>query len=182
MKIGKLIYIGAIVILSLVFIALLLEKSQVSDFYQKPVSNVSQVDQKEVNVVDYSPADPTDNNDINSKKNSGEIDQSTSQTPPQSGEPINVVLTAATQDTPGGPVVVRVLLTDVSSGSCLIKISKLDESKEYSRNVVNAGTYYNCEGLDIPLSDISAGQWDLSVKVTSGDRTGVATQIVEVKE
>jgi hypothetical protein len=177
-KIIKVIYMSAIAVLATSFLLVILEKSQVINIYSKPLPETSN-EVRGVNEVDYSPADPTENDEINAKKESGQLGTD-NQAQPEPGTPINVVLTAATQDTAGGPVVVRVLLTDVSSGTCNIAISKDGVTNNYTRNVVNAGTYYNCEALDIPASELSAGTWQLNVSVTNGDRTGAANQSVEV--
>lgn len=179
-SIGKIIYVSAALALAVFFVLFVLEKTQVTNFYSKPVSNEVIYEENPVNKIDYSPADPTENDEINNKKESGELtNDNVDQTQP--GEPIDVVLTAAGQDNVGGPVVVRVLLTDVNNGTCSIKISKDDVVKQFNRQVVNAGTYYNCEALDIPVSELSQGQWNLDVSVVSGDRSGTATASVEVK-
>lgn len=177
--IGKVIYISAAVALIASFLVLVLEKSQIINLYSKP-SNINLDRDLTINDVDYSPADPSDNESINDKKESGGFESNNNQqTVP--GDPINVVLTAAAQDVPGGPVVVRVLLNNVSDGICNIKLSKSDLIKEYTLNVTNAGTYYNCDALDIPADELSAGEWDLLVEVNSGSRSGSANQKVEVK-
>ncbi len=175
---SKAIYISAIIALAASFLFVVLEKSQVTNFYTKPVIS-TQNDTRPVNDVQYTPADPTDNDQINQEKQDGTIaiDPDT----PEPTSPINVVLTAANQDTAGGPVVIRVLLTDVSSGSCDIKLQQDSTIKEFTKNVVNAGTYYNCEALDVPVGDLSAGTWALTVTVASGDRSGSASQDVEVR-
>ena len=48
--------------------------------------------------------------------------------------------------------------------------------------MVNAGTYYNCEALDIPIGELTPGSWNLAVTVTSVDRSGTAQQTIEVKQ
>lgn len=175
----KILYFTAIGILVIGLGLLILEKFQVTNFYTKPIETAN-VAPRPVNDVQYTPADPTDNAVINQKKQDGTIDQNP--TPVSPGAPINVVLTAAGQDSVGGPVVVRVLLTDVTAGTCTISLTSAGTTKEYVNNVVNAGTYYNCEALDIPISDLSAGDWNLTVTVTSADRSGTAQQTVEVKQ
>lgn len=176
---GQLFYIACILVLVAGFILLIAEKLQITNYYTKPIAAVD-VAPRPVNDVRYTPADPTDNDVINQKKQDGTIDQNPA--PASTGAPINVVLTAAGQDNVGGPVVVRVLLTDVTTGTCAISLTNGATKKEYVKNVVNAGTYYNCEALDIPITDLSAGNWNLAVTVTSADRSGTAQQTVEVKQ
>jgi hypothetical protein len=179
-KIGKIIYFGAVAALLFAFGLFVLEKTQVINFYNKPVENTQATPARPVNDVQYTPADPTDNDTTNQQKQDNTLDQVPP--PPASGSPINVVLTAAGQDNIDGPVVIRVLLTDVTTGTCTISLTNGTTSKEYVKNVVNAGTYYNCEALDIPINDLSPGNWNLVVTVTSADRSGTAQQTVEVKQ
>jgi hypothetical protein len=90
------------------------------------------------------------------------------------------VLTAAGQDQVGGPVVVKALLTDVTNGTCNLKLTKDNDTKTYSSNVINTGTYYSCDGFNIPVTDLSSGTWVVSLNVTSGSRSGTAEQSTEV--
>jgi hypothetical protein len=175
----RFIYFGAIVALAIVFGIFVLEKAQVTNFYSKPVVASEVATVRPVNSVEYTPADPTDNDEINQKKADGTLGASNS-TP--AGAPINVVLTAAGQDSAGGPVVVKVLLTDVTSGTCDMTLTQNEVTKSYSASVINAGNYYTCDGFEIPFEDLTVGTWNLTVTVTSTERTGSATQIVEVKQ
>lgn len=125
--------------------------------------------------IDYSPATPNDNESINNQKNN-----STDTTSTSSGEPIGAVLTAAGQDYSGGPVVIRVLVTGATTGVCNISLRKDGVTKAYSRDVINSGTYYSCAALDIPASDLPQGNWTLTVRVDSGDRSGSTSQEVTV--
>ena len=176
-KFGDLLYAVAALSLAGVFVFFILEKTQITNLYSKRLPNPI-ADVRHVNDISYTPADPQDNAETNQNKSEDKFGNSP--VAPEPGAPVQVVLTAATQDEPGGPVVVRVLLTDVTTGTCTISLTKGVTKKEYVKNIVNAGTYYNCEALDIPISDLSAGDWNLEVKVTSGDRTGVVNQVVKV--
>jgi hypothetical protein len=173
----KLLYILAIILLVVGFVIFLLEKSQVTDFYSKPVTT-QPTDTRPVNDVQYTPADPTDNDLINDQKADGTLDSPI--IPPANGSPINVVLTASGQDEVGGPVIIKVLLTDVTNGACQVAMAKDGQTKNYTASVINAGTYYTCDGFEIPLTDLSVGDWVTTVTVTSTDRTGTAQQIIKV--
>lgn len=177
-KVGYLLYGTAIFILIAGFAIFVLEKQQVTDFYSK--SLVVTDGSRPVNDVRYTPSDPTDNDSINEQKESGAINEQP--TTPEQGAPVSIVLTAAGQDDPGGPVVVKVLLTDLTTGECTINMSKDEITKEYTSSVTNAGTYYNCNNTDIPLSDLSAGTWLLTATVSSNGRIGSVNKIVEVNK
>ena len=173
---GKFIYIGAIVILLLLFFSFVLEKTQITNFYTKPSTEISS-SPVITDIIDYSPATPTDNVEIENQKVDEPVDNSNNT---DKNSPINVVLTAAGQDDVGGPVVVRALLTDVKNGTCDLKISKDSIIKSYSASVINTGTYYSCDGFDIPVSELNTGTWLINVTVTSDSRTGSAEQSTKV--
>lgn len=175
----KSVYFGAIIALIIVFGIFVLEKAQVTNFYTKPVAASDVTTVRPVNSVEYTPADPTDNDEINQKKANGTLD-TISATP--LGAPINVTLTAAGQDTIGGPVVIKILLTDVTSGRCDVTLTQNNITKSYSASVISAGNYYTCDGFEIPFDDLNVGTWGLIATVSSTDRTGSASQTVEVKQ
>ena len=171
------VYFGAIGALVIVFGGLLLEKSQITNFYSKPITT-STATIRPVNSVEYTPADPTDNDEINQKKADGTLDSANSTA---AGGPINVTITAATQDVAGGPVIIKLLLNDVTSGTCDITLKQNETTKFYSASVISAGNYYTCDGFEIPLEDLATGSWNMTATVTSTDRTGSANQNIEVK-
>lgn len=175
-KIGYLLYGAAISVLIGGFVIFALEKQQVTDFYDKPTYITTEA--RPVNDILYTPATPADNDSINEQKVSGATEEPP--TTPEPGAPISIVLTAAGQDSPGGPVVVKVLLTDTQTGTCTISLTKNDVAKVYTGAVTNAGTYYNCDTADIPLSDLSAGTWELTVAIDGNGRTGSVKRTVEV--
>lgn len=178
-NIMRFLYFGAIVALLVVFSLFILEKAQVTNFYSKPLKTLGSPTIRPVNTVEYAPADSTDNDEINQKKADGTLGASN---PTPTGAPINVALTAAGQDAAGGPFVVKALLTDVASGTCDVTLSINNIVKSYSASVISAGNYYTCDGFEIPFDDLTVGTWNLTVTVSSTDRTGSANQTVEVKQ
>lgn len=170
-------YVGAVMVLVVVFSGFFLEKTRITNFYSKPII-AQDTSIRPVNTVEYTPADSTDNDEINQKKADGTLG-TTYQT--SAGAPINVTITAATQDVAGGPVVIKLLLNDVTSGTCDIALKKNEIIKSYSVSVINAGNYYTCDGFEIPLEDLSTGPWNMTATVTSADRSGSANQTIEVK-
>lgn len=174
---GKYIYFSAIAILLVVFSIFILEKLQVTNLYTRPANTDTIEDLRPVNDVQYTPADPTDNDEINKQKE--DITNSTTE-PDNETKTINVVLTAAGQDEVGGPVIVKALLNDVKNGTCDLRLSKDGVERNYSASVINTGTYYSCDGFEVPLDELSAGSWNITLTVSSDDRTGIAEQTTEV--
>ena len=163
--------------LVVVFGGFVLEKTRITNFYSKPIA-AQNTSIRPVNTVEYTPADPTDNEEINQKKANGTLD-STNQN--SAGTPINITITAATQDVAGGPVVIKLLLSNVTSGTCDVTLKQNEIAKSYSASVISAGNYYTCDGFEIPLEDLSFGSWHMTAAVTSADRSGSANQNIEVK-
>lgn len=174
-----------IVASALVFLGLvlsILEKTNVINLYKKHVdTNVNTpADLRPTNTVDYSPATPDNNTDINSQKASGSIDNPKTTTPPNSS-PISVVLSAANQDEKGGPVIVRAILDNLTGGTCTLTLTKGSIVKTYHADVTWLGTYYGCGGFDVPYSDLSVGAWNLKLVVTQNANRGEASQTVTVE-
>ncbi len=175
-KFGKIIYFSAIGLLFVGFAVLLLEKSQITDLYSKPVQVTAT--ERPVNDIDYSP--PT-------KEQQQEADQTKQQLIEQSNstsplpETISITLSAAGQDVNGGPLIVRSLVMGTTTGSCTLTLTKEGVTKEYSNQVTNLGTYYGCEGFNIPVSDLAAGTWQLTLKANNGNLNGSTSQEVVIE-
>lgn len=180
-KIGQILYILSAVFLIASSALFLLEKGQIINLYSRPIKVSPQNGSRPVNDIDYSPATPMDNIDSDQNKSEG-IKTNDKVTPPSVTEPIDIVFTAATQDDPGGPLVIRILLTNVSKGQCDLSLEKNGITKSYTTEIVYAGNYYNCDALDVPITDLSVGLWHLTVRVTSDQRSGTASQDVEIRE
>lgn len=99
---------------------------------------------------------------------------------PTESNNISVVLSAATQDTSGGPIIIRSILEPATGGTCAFTAKKSGTTKFYSSNAIFSGTYYSCN-YDIPYSDVSNGVWSVTVSVKDGSGSGSSTQEVNVK-
>lgn len=129
--------------------------------------------------IDYSPANDSDNAFTDSQKAATNPNSPNNST---DDSRIGVVLTAAAQDYAGGPLVIRVLVSGISSGNCLIRLTNTTISLEYSKKVINSGTYFSCEPLDIPFVDLGAGTWDLEVTVADNSHSANAKQQVNLTQ
>jgi hypothetical protein len=175
---GKYLYFSAIAILVVVFGLFVLEKSQVTNLYTR--DNSAEIEEVQpVNTIDYSPATSTDNNDINQQKEDGTLGSDNNENQ-NNAAPISVVLTAAGQDFIGGPIVVKALLNDVKNGTCDLRLSKDGVERNYTASVINSGTYYSCDGFEVPITELTAGTWNIVLTVSSGDRMSSAEQTTKV--
>ena len=68
----------------------------------------------------------------------------------------------------------------LDSGSC--ELSLLQGGVVYSdvANVVNSASTATCEGFNVPISSLSAGDYQIVVKINSNSKTGVIEGEVEI--
>jgi hypothetical protein len=179
-KINKrqLITIIIVVVLFVCFLIFVLEKTQVTSFYSKPVKIAStSTDTRPINDVQYTPATSTEQDEGQQIKQNL-IDQANN--PQKPTAKIGISLSAANQDIPGGPLIIRSLV-NAKSGTCKLTVASGSTVKTYSSEVVSLGTYYSCQGFDIPISDISDGKWQIKLYVSNTSASGEVTQEVEIK-
>lgn len=143
-----------------------LEKSHVINLYTRKTSSVvptTTTESKPINQVDYSPATPTDNEDINKQKESGQID-----TNPTTPDTLSVTLTSSAK-VDSGPLDVRAIIAPlINSGTCTLTLTKSGATSIIkTANVAPQNTYSTCESLVVNPDEFSqAGNWDLSLIVT----------------
>lgn len=153
---------------------LILEKTDVIDLYSSGEKLEDTTAQSKVNVVDYSPATTTDNEDINAKKEAGTVDQAP--VAPTNDTAIQITFIANAQDFSGGQLEVRTLLNGVTDGACALTLTKGSTVIEKQSNVVQQNTTFQCEAFIVPYSELANGDWQIKLKVTSGDgRTNEAS-------
>lgn len=173
----KFVFWAATIALFATLIVFILEKSRITNIYTKPASSpVVDTNTRPVNSVDYSPATSSEQPTEEQKKQDSSIQAST----PKPSQPINITLSAATQDNPGGPIVVRTILSNANGGNCTITLTKEATVKTYTTEIIWTGTYYSCN-KDIPFADISTGTWQLKVVANQNNNQGSATETVVVK-
>jgi hypothetical protein len=174
MKLNKMLPIIVIVIFGALFIGLILEKTGVTDFYSKP--KVEIVAPRPVNDVKYEPATTTEQEEGQRRKQEL-INQYNN---PEKQDSINITLSAATQDEPGGPIIVRALVDGTTSGTCTLTLTSGAKTITKTDVISNAGTYYTCKGFSVAKSEVSNGNWNLKLVVENETKTGEASQKIEV--
>lgn len=174
----RIFFIAVIVSLSLSFAFVVLEKTKVTDFYKKPASTGTTAnDARTVNTVEYTPATTTETDEGERIKATAQAGLSATPTP--AGSKIEVSLSAAGQDVKGGPVVVRAII-GTTGGQCKLTLAGTNKTQVFTASVINLGTYYGCEGFDVPITDFSVGTYKATLVVTNGASTGSASQQIEV--
>lgn len=129
----------------------------------------------EVNNIDYSPSDPSANDEIDKKKDSGSL-------APTNGTPTetSVTITRASQAAEG-TLQVRVLVSGTISGTCNLTATSGTTQVIKQVAVTVKGTYVTCDGFDIPKAELTSGNWNLEVTITNGSGTSnAANQAVTI--
>lgn len=173
----KIILICVSVILIALFILFILEKTHITNFYTKNNIVSTSPEVRPVNSVENKPATTTEQDEGNQIKQNL-IDNANNPAKP-SGK-IDISLSAANQDTTGGPLIIRSIVS-ATSGTCTLSITNGATVRTYTSEVINQGTYYSCKGFDISMSDLSNGKWQLKLSVSNSTASGEITQEVEIK-
>jgi hypothetical protein len=168
--------VTASVILISIFVVIILEKNNVTKLFTKKEIAQESTEPRPVNSVSYSPASTAEQQEGDALKQ--ELINNSNK--PANSSNITVSFSAATQDTPGGPVIIKALINGATVGSCKLVLSKEGTEKTYNSAVTNLGTYYGCDGFSVPVSDLSAGSWKATLSVANGGSSGSAEQQVEV--
>lgn len=100
--------------------------------------------------------------------------------PTPSAGSITIAVSTIGQDTAGGPLLIRTILDGADGGTCSIQASKAGVTKSYSTNVEFLGTYYSCN-YNIPFSDLSMGQWTVTVQAQQAAKSGEVSSTAEIR-
>lgn len=80
-----------------------------------------------------------------------------------------------------GKLQIRTMIEEIlSSGQCNLTLTDGSKNVTKSAAVYPTASISTCQGFDIPVSELSNGTWNITVNVTSGDRSGQATTSFQV--
>lgn len=116
-------------------------------------------------------------------------DTSTSPTPktPVSNQPVDngdtntlkASITAANQN--DNTLQIRTLIENVSSnGTCALKLTKGSSVVSRSAGIQALSSSSTCKGFDIPVSDLSTGQWLVTLTITIGAEKATLTKTISI--
>ena len=89
--------------------------------------------------------------------------------------PTSITFSTASQDTPGGPLLIRTIVNNSNSGDCSYQLKGDGELKTYSNTLTFSGTYYSCN-YNVPYLDLFNSTWQ--VTVTSGQGSATTNTVV----
>ncbi len=158
--------IAGIVLILMGGVLFTLEKTGVTNLYGQDKDASKETSSKHTSDdFDYTPATDTDNDDINSKKEDGSLDQ-TPNTPDKDTD-INIVLIASSQDSAGGPLVIRSQVYGITGGTCNLSLTNGDTIRK-SASVELQNTTYSCR-FDVLRNELSNGNWNIKLEVVTED-------------
>lgn len=103
------------------------------------------------------------------------------QTDQQPTSSLGVTITASNQNNASSRLQIRTLIDAVlGSGSCTLTLQKGSVIVSRSANIQAGPSNSTCEGFDVPLTELSAGTWSITVEATSGNASGKATSQVVI--
>ena len=68
----------------------------------------------------------------------------------------------------------------ITAGTCNILMTNGDLSYSDIANVMADASTSTCAGFDIPLSKLSSGTWNITVNISSGDKTGIISGKIDI--
>ncbi|HRN90146.1 MAG TPA: hypothetical protein PK265_00205 [Candidatus Saccharibacteria bacterium] len=96
------------------------------------------------------------------------------------GDTLQVTITALAQN--GGMVQVRGLIDRVSSlGTCTLTLTKGGASITKESDIQALPSESTCKGFDVPVSELSAGTWSVTLSAQVSSAKGSATKSFAVK-
>lgn len=123
--------------------------------------------------------DSDDTSTINTDNNASKPTEQTSPEQNNTGNEISGYVTSKNID--GNVLRIRVQINELlASGQCELKLSKSGMTVTKTAGVYNSASISTCEGFDVPISELSAGNWTITINVTSGSRSGAINDEVSV--
>lgn len=102
------------------------------------------------------------------------------QTPTPQGENIPISITASSQT--DSIYQIRTMISAlVTTGTCQLQMTKGNTTVNKSAGVSAFAQTSTCQGFDIPLSELSAGTWNVKITFEGSGKTGSVSSDIEVK-
>lgn len=164
---------GIAILLTTLFIAALgltiLEKTHTTDLIKIPNKNSVVNSPDRMPGVNYTPPTKEQQEIINRQKSDLDKQNNTSLPRPTTNQDIGIQFINTMQDNPNGPVYINARLTNVTSGECTLQMEKDGTKVIKSAKIFMTGTYYSCEGFEIPMAELSIGDWKATLTAKSED-------------
>lgn len=103
---------------------------------------------------------------------------SSSDTPGTAPTPSDITVTAQESD---GNVTIMTQLIGYSGGTCKLTIANGSKTFSKSVDIIYQSQFSTCAGYSIPVSQLGAGDWSISITATTGDVSQVGTASLRVQ-
>ena len=92
---------------------------------------------------------------------------------------LSIIITAANQtDT---TLQLRTLIDSViSSGTCILEMTKGQTKVTRSTDIQALASNSTCKGFDLPLSELSQGNWNVKITVDSEEKGGSTEKVISI--
>ena len=143
--------------------------------FAKP-SHITSDDRHDTN---YKP--PTDDQKLEGERiKERSVDQSDETTTPSTGKmKVSATITSANQNS--GKLQIRFLIQALDKGTCVLRLTKGTTTVTKTSNTQTLPNSTTCQGFDIPLSELSAGEWTYTMDFTSTKNTASVTDKVAIQ-
>ena len=150
------------------FTIFVLEKSQITNFYNKPVSKIDiQVPGGPTGIIDY----PINNNSESEKNTPPKKDSGTDKPVTSSALTGTINFKTVTSDT----LALRTTIYQmIDGGDCTLTLTRTTDGKVVTKNakIVANPSSATCNGFDIPLTELGPGKWSINIILSSGGKSG----------
>lgn len=150
--------------------------------WKKPHSSESNNIIQGNNNIDYGPATKEQQDAGKAIKSSGSGDTPPAPTVIPGSNKKNVQLTITSANKNGSVLQIRTLISAVeNNGICTLTLSSIGKTTITKTADIQAmATVSTCKGFDIPISELSSGEWRILVEYSSNSLTGSSTQDVAI--
>lgn len=141
-------------------------------FTQKDASHTSD----NTNLTPTNSKDNSQTTDTNSPADHTPVQNDTPSGDKTSSNKLTGVITS--NSVSNGQLVLRTTINQlVEDGTCDLTLTNSSTGKVVKRSasIIANPSSSTCEGFNIPTSDLGSGSWDITINLTSGDRTGQIT-------
>lgn len=143
------------------------------------ISQTQEQSSSDSHFQDVNPTTPKEENEQHSHAEQQKQSQAENNNETAPSAELDVHFTAVNQyeDT----VQIRAEISElVNSGTCTLTLTKGDATITKTANTQASASISTCQGFDIPVSELSPGEWNIHLTVTNNNNKGHATTTLTV--
>lgn len=98
----------------------------------------------------------------------------------EGGDTSDVALSITSAEQQNDQLQIRTLIHSIQAGTCTLTLSSGGQTITRSAETQSMASSSTCMGFDIPLSELTTGEWTITINYQGADLSGTATQAVQV--